>query len=147
MKTRQRNRKPATSPEIDIELQDIRWIPFENDILVTEEFIQVDRARPLSPERELMVAVLETALTDTRRCSNPRDKKCVKRFAAAEAWIQDTDREWIFSFVNCCEHLGIDPGSFRRGLLRWKPTNLRKIEPESLARQRKSQKRLFRAAA
>jgi plastocyanin len=47
-------------------------------------------------------------------------KKSIERFANAEAWILETDAEWIFSFVNCCEVLGIAPDYLRQGLLRWK---------------------------
>jgi hypothetical protein len=27
--------------------------------------------------------------------------------------------EWVFSFTNVCETLGLDPGYLRRGLNRW----------------------------
>ena len=93
---------------------------FENDVLAPEDFIRVYRTRPFSPERKLMVAVLEEALIDYQRCSNAHDNKKRERFAKAEAWILETDTEWIFSFVNCCEALGIAPDYLRQGLLRWK---------------------------
>ncbi|HEY6365221.1 MAG TPA: hypothetical protein VI585_10585, partial [Candidatus Binatia bacterium] len=92
---------------------------FENDVLAPEDFIQVYRTRPFSPERKLMVAVLEEALIDYQRCSNADGNKERERFAKAEAWILETDTEWLFSFVNCCEALGIAPDYLRQGLLRW----------------------------
>jgi hypothetical protein len=93
---------------------------FENDVLALEDFIRVYRAWPISPERKLMTAVLEEALIDYQRGSSAHDNKGKKRFAEAEAWILETDAEWIFSFVNCCEVLGIAPDYLRQGLLHWK---------------------------
>jgi hypothetical protein len=93
---------------------------FGNDVLALDDFIRVYRAYPLSPERKLMVAVLEEALIDYQRGSSAHGNKGKDRFAEAEAWILETDAEWIFSFVNCCEVLGIDPDYLRQGLLRWK---------------------------
>jgi hypothetical protein len=93
---------------------------FGNDVLAPEDFIRVYRARSLSPEHKLMVAVLEEALIDYQRCSSAHDSKRMGRFVEAEAWILEMDPEWIFSFVNCCEVLGIDPDYLRQGLLRWK---------------------------
>jgi hypothetical protein len=71
----------------------------------------------------------------------------MERFADAQAWILESNSEWIFSFVNCCEALGIEPDYLRQGLLRWKRTKLRRIEVASVARRQKAPKRLFRAAA
>ena len=104
-------------------------------------------ARPLSPEHELMVAVLEGALADYQRCCSARDKKGMKQFADAKAWILESDSEWIFSFINCCEVLGIEPGYLRQRLLRRKRAKLRGIEVASVARGQKPPKRLLRAAA
>ena len=95
-------------------------MPFEADILAAEDFARIYRSRPLSPERELMVAVLEEALADYQRCWKARDKKGMERFADAQAWILESDSEWIFSFINCCEALGIEPGYLRQGLIRSK---------------------------
>jgi hypothetical protein len=93
---------------------------FGNDVLALEDFIRVYRAYPLSPERKLMVAVLEEALIDYQRGSSAHGNNGKERFTEAEAWILETDAEWIFSFVNCCEVLGIDPDYLRQGLLHWK---------------------------
>ena len=93
---------------------------FENNVRAPEDFIRVYRTRPFSPEHKLMAAVLEEALIDYQRCSNAHDNKETERFAEAHAWILETETEWIFSFVNCCEVLGIAPDYLRQGLLRWK---------------------------
>ena len=59
-------------------------MPFEADILAAEDFDRIYRSRPLSPERELMVAVLEEALADYQHCWKTRDKKGMDRFADAQ---------------------------------------------------------------
>ena len=66
-----------------------------------------------------MVAILEDAvsclLTD-RHGSNLRQRK---QYEEAKAWVTtDEESEWIFSFKNICEVLGMDPSYLRRGLIR-----------------------------
>jgi hypothetical protein len=120
---------------------------FENDVLAPEDFIQVYRTRPFSPERKLMVAVLEEALIDYQRCSNADGNKERERFAEAEAWILEKDTEWLFSFVNCCEALGIAPDYLRQGLLRWKHGKRARLASISATRRSNFSKRHLRHAA
>jgi hypothetical protein len=41
-------------------------------------------------------------------------------FEEAQSWINATEeQDWIFSFTNVCETLGLDPSFLRRGLNRW----------------------------
>jgi hypothetical protein len=145
MKTQQRKQRKKV--DLGLRFNDRPLVPFEVDILAAEDFARVYRSRPLSPERELMAAVLEEALADYQRCWKARDKKGMERFADAQAWILESDSEWIFSFINCCDVLGIDPDYLRQGLVRWKRTKLSRIEVASVARRQKAPKRLFRAAA
>lgn len=99
---------------------------FEADILATEEYGRVYRKRLLSPEHELMQAVLEAAVVDFRRYINARDTKGKKRFVDAEAWILSDDFAWTFSFVNVCEVLSIAPDYLRQALLGWNRKSLTK---------------------
>jgi hypothetical protein len=147
MKAQQRKQKSEEKVDLEIHSGEKPVVPFEVDILAAEDFDRIYRSRPLSPERDLMVAVLEEALADYQRCWKARDKKGMERFADAQAWILESDSEWIFSFINCCEALGIEPGYLRQGLVRWKRTKLSRIEVASAARRQKAPKRLFRAAA
>ena len=48
------------------------------------------------------------------------DEYANRLFREAENWILDNDREWLFSFINICDALTIDPQYLRKGLLRWK---------------------------
>ena len=131
MKTQPKKQKKR---KVDLEPRSTTSLlcPLKCDILAAEDFARIHRSRPLSPEHELMAAVLEEALADYQRCWKARDKKAMERFADAQAWILESDSEWIFSFVNCCEALGIEPGYLRQGLLRWKRTKLRKSKSRQL---------------
>lgn len=147
MKTRHRKQKQEGKVQLGLRFDDGPLVRFEADILAAEDFARLYRSRPLSPERELMVAVLEGALADYQRCCSARDKKGMKQFASAKAWILESDSEWIFSFINCCEALGIEPGYLRRGLLRSKQgKRARPSSATAMQRQRNQPKPLRRAA-
>jgi hypothetical protein len=94
-----------------------------------------------------MAAVLEVALADYQRCWKVRDKKSMERFADAQAWILESNSDWIFSFVNCCEALGIEPDYLRQGLLRWNQgKRTRSSSASAIERGRNQPKRLRQAA-
>jgi hypothetical protein len=147
MKPHQRKRVQEKNAELGWCFQDKPAVSFEADILAAQDFDRIYRSRPLSPERELMVAVLEEALADYQHCWKARDKKGRKRFADARAWILSTDSEWIFSFINCCETLGIAPAYLRRGLLSWRRAKIARRQILSVPLRRESRSRLDQAAA
>ena len=88
-------------------------------LLPTQFYAMFKNSQYREPERRLMVAILEDAVsclsTDLRR-SNLRQRK---HYEEAKAWVTtDEESEWIFSFKNICEVLGMDPSYLRRGLIR-----------------------------
>ena len=93
---------------------------FEPDTLLPTQFYAMFKnSQYREPERRLMVAILEDAVSclsaDQRRCN----LKQRKQYEEAKAWITaDEESEWIFSFKNICEVLGMNPGYLRRGLIR-----------------------------
>ena len=93
---------------------------FEPDTILPTQFYSIFKnSQYREPERRLMVAILEDAVscfsTDLHRC-NPRQRK---QYEEAKAWVAaDEESEWIFSFKNICEVLGMNPGYLRRGLIR-----------------------------
>jgi hypothetical protein len=147
MKTHRKKQEPEGKAELGLCFCDRPLVPFEADILAAEDFARLYRSRPLSPERELMVAVLEEALADYQRCWKARDKKAMERFADAQAWILNADSEWIFSFINCCEVLRIDPDYLRRGLLRSKQGKHTRPSSAAAIQRQKTQPRRLRQAA
>jgi hypothetical protein len=104
--------------------QDVAFI-FEPDVLASDQFhamLQANRAS--DPERRLMVAMLEDAVSclakDPRSCARQQRKA----FEEAHSWVNAQDgEEWVFSFANVCEMLGFDPAYLRRGLNRWSAVN------------------------
>src|SRR5215510_3662828 len=93
---------------------------FEPDaILPTQFYAMFKNNQYREPERRLMVAILEDAVsclsTDPHRCNLRQGKQ----YEEAKLWVStDDEGEWIFSFRNICEVLGMDPGYLRRGLMR-----------------------------
>jgi methylphosphotriester-DNA--protein-cysteine methyltransferase len=100
--------------------QDLSFL-FEPDVLASNQFHTILKSSHMpDPERRLMVAILEDAVSclskDPRGC--PRQQK--KAFEEAHSWINANDTDgWVFSFTNVCETLGFDPSYLRRGLNRW----------------------------
>lgn len=112
--------EPATGrrdPEILAEL-------FTPEIVLPEQLLQGARRDSVSsPEKSLMLAVLEDGIRCfqghlTNERSNPR---LLAR--QAEEWIQADDWDWPFSFNNVCEHLCIDPDALRASLFSWQRAN------------------------
>jgi hypothetical protein len=147
VKMKNHHRKQQEKVDLGLRFNDRPLVPFEVDILAGEDFACTHRSRPLSPERELMVAVLEEAVADYQRCWKARDKKGMERFADAQAWILESDSEWIFSFINCCEALGIEPDYLRQRLLRWNQAKRAKLLSAPAIPQQKHQSKRLRQAA
>src|SRR5215475_13269981 len=93
---------------------------FEPDTLLPTQFYAMFKnSQYREPERRLMVAILEDAVsclsTDLHRCN----LKQRKQYEEAKAWVAaDDESEWIFSFKNICEVLGMNPNYLRHGLIR-----------------------------
>jgi len=67
----------------------------------------------------LMYGILDEALTCFQKhvgSSSTRGQRLAKE---AEEWFFADDVEWVFSFVNICAALDLDPAYLRRGLRRW----------------------------
>jgi len=70
----------------------------------------------LEPEKKLMLAVLENGVECFQKYALARDRKERLLFQEAEYWVQDTNRDWPFSFAKVCETLGFAPDCLRQGL-------------------------------
>jgi hypothetical protein len=77
------------------------------------------RGRPQStPERRLMVAVLEDAMRELVRPGGPWYGARARQRKEVQVWLESDDVAWPFSFVNVCEALDLDPGEVRSFLWR-----------------------------
>ena len=88
-----------------------------NDSSVRDQyFATFRRSEYLEPEKALLLAILEDAVHCYRKYRGARDHAGRQRFAETEQWIMEEGGDWLFSFDNVCELLGLDPQFIRRGV-------------------------------
>ena len=78
------------------------------------DWLAQNRSRHLSPEQELLAAVLADAVYLLER--EPTSDAGRKEKRQAVKWIQSDDRSDVFSFLSICETLEIEPESLRQRL-------------------------------
>lgn len=76
-------------------------------------------AEALLPERRLMLAVLEAAVSDVQKYATAPSGRGKRLFAEAEAWFGSTATGRPLDFEYICQALGLDPSFIRAGLQRW----------------------------
>ena len=102
---------------------------FQSDILMPEQFLATyQRTFRLDPEKVLMLAVLQDAVTCFQENIAATCKRKRALYQEAEEWFLAVDKSYLFSFENICEALGLDVSYLRQGLLRWKH---KALEPQS----------------
>ena len=97
------------------------------------------------PEKRLMIAILEDAVSCLSKYPRPAGGRQRRLQEEAVGWINaEGEDEWIFSFTSVCESLGFDPKYLRRGLTDWAVANRTGTTPlprlkkyRSSSRQRK----------
>lgn len=90
---------------------------FQMDPVLPAQYQNTFQRRfPLLPEKTLMLAVLEDAVTCYQTYALARSGKAKDLFDEAERWIFQTDNGWLFSFEQICSALGWDAAYVRRGL-------------------------------
>ncbi len=98
---------------------------FQPDTLLPEQYLDTYRRKAhLEPEKRLMLAVLEDAIACFQKYIAARDNRGQGIFKEAEEWVLEEGSDWLFSFDNICEVLGMNPQYVRQGLLRWKEMKL-----------------------
>ena len=98
---------------------------FQQDTLLPAQFFDTFRRKSyLEPEKRLMLAVLEDAITCFQKHASTRDSRGKALFREAEEWIFADSNQWLFSFDNVCELLEFSPKYVRQGLTTWKQNRL-----------------------
>ena len=101
-----------------------------DDTLIMQQYVDtLRRSEHLEPEKALVAAMLNDAIHEYRKYSRARDANGKKRFREAQEWIMHRGDDWIFTFDNVCEVLGLDPEFVRRGLRDTKGKPLEKENP------------------
>ena len=107
------------------------------DSTITQEYLSTfRRSEQFEPEFALLRAILEDAVHCYRKYQSAQDRAGRERFLEVEAWIMASHSDWIFSFENVCELLGIDPVYVRQKLSGRKENAVahRKLRPRSRRR-------------
>ncbi len=89
---------------------------FESDSLAPERYWEVFQSRQISPEKRLMIAVLDDAVQSFFAGIGRRKSGDLRHFREAEEWIMDSRGDQAFSFDWICNLLGLDPAYLRSGL-------------------------------
>jgi len=94
---------------------------FQPDTLMPDQYLETFRRKvPLEPEKKLLLAVLEDAISCFQKYAFVREGKGRALCQEAEQWIMAKDSDSLFSFSNVCETLGFDSVYLRGGVMRWK---------------------------
>jgi hypothetical protein len=98
---------------------------FQQDTLLPAQYFDTFRRKShLEPEKRLLLAVLEDAITCFQKYASARDSRGKALFMDAEEWIFAENQDWLFSFESACEVLGFHPKYVRAGLTAWKQNKL-----------------------
>ncbi len=110
---------------------------------IDEDFVQRQcRQGVWGGEHSLMLALLQDAINCYYACLWARDKKGKELFSETEQWIMERNSDWIYSFENVCETLGLNSSYLRQSLIRRKESQLAKRN-RRLARGRRLVKLTF----
>jgi hypothetical protein len=77
----------------------------------------------LEREQALRAAILENAVKDFQRYFVARKRKEKRQYQEAVDWILGKSSDWLFSFENVCEEIGLNPSYLRRRLRAWAEGN------------------------
>lgn len=95
---------------------------FQTDALLSEQYFDTYRRNThLEPEKRLMLAILEDAINCYQDNYVSRTGKKKRFFDEVREWIVSMDGDWVFSFEQVCDALGLNAAYIRRGLLQWRP--------------------------
>jgi hypothetical protein len=83
---------------------------------MVEDFAGHQRGFARGPERALMSALLFDGVQAYMGYLLNTKRKGTGRLHEAYRWVTDSSSDYVFSFNNVCESLGIDPDFLRYGL-------------------------------
>jgi hypothetical protein len=125
----QKELSPAATPAFrGAVMEDRSYSLFQPDVLVASQHLATTKSRTYrEPEKKLMLAVLEDALFCFQNGLISRDNRKKRGLSSeAEEWIMEESGDWLFSFNEICELLGLGPQYLRKQLVRWKAELLRR---------------------
>jgi hypothetical protein len=95
---------------------------FDPEVVLPDQMFPGATLPPfVQSEGRLMMAILQDAVDCYQRHALARNPRHRAEFEEAKAWIGSDESDWVFSFENICNVLGIDPDYIRTGLARRAP--------------------------
>jgi len=85
-------------------------------VVLPEQFYHPPACTRGCGEAALMRAVLEEAVACFQKQFVKNGRRTQSLAREAEEWIYSDEVSWLFSFVNICAALGLDPAYIRRNL-------------------------------
>jgi hypothetical protein len=121
--------------------EDLGSATFHDDTLIHAEYHDQLRRSQLDPEKRLMLAILQDAVVCYRRNSAAQLGKRRQLFLEVESWIKDQESDYLFSFNNICEALGINQDYLMHGLSRTRDPDVKLPEIGHLRLETSSRRR------
>jgi hypothetical protein len=90
---------------------------FQTDPLSRAQFFGTFKKISLEPERLLMLAVLEDAIKCVEKYARFKSGGNTKLFGETMEWIKTENDEWLFSFDNVSDAVGLNAALLRGALL------------------------------
>lgn len=98
---------------------------FQPDVLVPAQYMATTKSKTYrGPEQRLMLAVLEDAVWCFQNGLLSKDRRKQGLSRDAEEWIMEENADWLFSFDEICDLLGLEPRYVRKQLRHWKKETL-----------------------
>jgi hypothetical protein len=79
-----------------------------------------DDVTPSQPEKRLLLALLESAVSDFQKYATVSNGLGRRLFADVSAWFGSTSHDRFLDFESICDGLGLDPSFLRSSLHRWR---------------------------
>lgn len=104
----------------------------EVDLIVPSQFFdRIKAERSSQPEKRLMLAVMEDAITTFQKSVQGATRRQRRLLKETEEWIGSADASWPFSFENICAALDIEADYLRTGVKRWKGALLSQCQQQT----------------
>ena len=104
----------------------------EADLIVPSQYFdRVKAERSSQPEKRLMLAVMEDAISTFQKSVRGATRRQRRLLRETEEWISASDNNWPFSFENICSALDIEADYLRSGIKHWKGDLLAHHEQQS----------------
>lgn len=91
-----------------------------DDVVLPAQFFSTLVDPRTEPERRLMVAVLEEAISAVLAGANASGEERRSAAVEAERWFASNSRSWPFAFCTLCDVLGLDSDRVRAVIATWR---------------------------